>query len=42
MDNWKELNSEEKVEEINIEKQPQQRQIKITTKKNFKENKLYL
>ena len=36
MDNWKELNSEEKVEEINIEKQPQQRQIKITTKKILK------
>ena len=36
LENWKELNSEEKLEEFNIEKQPQQRQIKITTKKILK------
>jgi len=36
LDNCKELNSEEKVKEIYIEKQPPQRQIKITTKKILK------
>ena len=36
LENWNECNEEEKLEELNIEKQPQQRPIKITTKKILK------
>ena len=36
MENWNENNEEEKLEELNIEKQPQSKQIKITTKKIIK------
>ena len=36
LENWNECNEEEKLEELNIEKQPQQREIKITTKKILK------
>ena len=36
IDNWKEINSEEKIEDLNIEKQPKKREIKITTKKIIK------
>ena len=36
MENWNEINSKEKSEEINIEKQPKAREIKITTKKILK------
>ena len=35
-ENWKENNEEEKLEELSIEKQPQPKQIKITTKKIIK------
>ena len=36
VENWNEMNSKEKSEEINIEKQPKAREIKITTKKILK------
>ena len=36
LENWNECNEEEKLEELNIEKQPQQKPIKITTKKILK------
>ena len=36
LENWNECNEEEKLEELNIEKQTQQRPIKITTKKILK------
>ena len=40
MENWNEINSKEKSEEINIEKQPKAREIKITTKKILKKKLL--
>ena len=36
LENWNKCNEEEKLNELNIEKQPQQRPIKITTKKILK------